>query len=347
MTMRHWMILAATLSATGLLSTGPEPAGTPTGPKIDALLAMPDEMWERNGAKKFDRAFAELAKTTASAIAHALPRLGFPDVLAPGMKIPSDAPAASLMLFWPCETRALQRPRLVVLELIDNHIAVDGLGWRAVVIYLGETRMKITHGASIDDVIRFLSDLRVQRQGETTVPGPLDEKKLEFALWMAEHEPEPGSLRAMVDDAIGYGLATQRVPTLEIGEHLPTRITGVLCESYDVPDALTVLPEPEPIWRALGSRSKTNNTLVEATAQHMRRLTDGFNALGHAAAGAARIADDIPARAAEPYRPMHAPPRKAAYVPFYTPEEQEEHAARAKAKKAKRKSARAAKRRNR
>jgi len=338
MTMRHRMILAATLSATGLLSTGPEPAGTPTGPKIDALLAMPDEMWERNGAKKFDRAFAELAKTTASAIAHALPRLGFPDVLAPGMKIPSDAPAASLMLFWPCETRALQRPRLVVLELIDNHIAVDGLGWRAVVIHVGETRMKITHGASIDDVIRFLSDLRVQRQGETTVPGPLDEK-LEFALWMAEHEPEPGSLRAMVDDAIGYGLATQRVPTLEIGEHLPTRITGVLCESYDVPDALTVLPEPPAVWRQ-------GNSLGKTTADP-QRLTDGFNALGHAAAGAARIADDIPARAAEPYRPMHAPPRKAAYVPFYTPEEQEEHAARAKAKKAKRKSARAAKRRNR
>ena len=92
-------------------------------------------------------------------------------------------------------------------------------------------------------------------------------------------------------------------------------------------------------------RAHQGNALGKTTAD-LRRLTDGFTALGNAAAGASRIADDIPARAAEPYKPVF-PARKTPYIPFYTDAELAERHAQAKAKKAKRKSAQASKRRNR
>ncbi len=147
---------------------------------------------------------------------------------------------------------------------------------------------------------------------------------------------------------------------IEICEHLPIQITHVLRESHDVPDALTVLPEPPAMWRQGNSFGKTSvdtRILLDGITSErpINVTTEGLRAFGMEASRASeavrrfseRMADDIPARATEPYRPVHAPPRKAAYVPFYTPEEQAERIAQAKAKKAKRKSAQAAKRRNR
>lgn len=175
-------------------------------------------------------------------------------------------------------------------------------------------------------------------------------------LWIAEHGgASEAVLRKVLDDA--YGITTRGV---EIGEHLPTQITHALRESHDVPDALTVLPDPPAVWRqgnTLGKTSVDMRELLDGITNE-RRITstaDGMLAFGVEASRASeavrrfseRMADDIPARATEPYRPAHAPPRKVAYVPFYTPEEQAARAAQAKAKKAKRKSAQAAKRRNR
>jgi hypothetical protein len=141
---------------------------------------------------------------------------------------------------------------------------------------------------------------------------------------------------------------------IEIGEHLPTQITHALRESHDV------LPDPPAVWRQGNTLGKTSVDMRElldgiTSERQIGSTADGMRAFGMEASRASeavrrfseRMADDIPARATEPYRPAHAPPRKVAYVPFYTPEEQAERAARAKAKKAKRKSAQAAKRRNR
>ena len=176
-------------------------------------------------------------------------------------------------------------------------------------------------------------------------------------LWIAEHGGASEEvLRKVLEDA--YGVKTRGV---EIGEHLPSQITQMLRETYDAPDVLT-LPESSAHFATLRVDGADRYHLhgdpkqVEAdghqgnpfgkTTADLRRLTEGFNALGNAAAGASRIADDIPARAAEPYKPVF-PARKTPYIPFYTPAELEERRAQAKAKKAKRKSAQASKRRNR
>ena len=212
----------------------------------------------------------------------------------------------------------------------------------------------------------FMEDERPQRPPPPPKPPPPEPDDRDPAapavdpvryleLWIAEHGgASEAVLRKVLDDA--YGITTRGV---EIGEHLPTRITGVLRESHDVPDALTVLPEPPAVWHQGNSLGKTSvdmrNLLDGITSERQIKSTaDGMRAFGVETSRASeavwrfseRIADDIPARAAEPYKPAF-PPRKVTYVPFYTPEEQAERAAQAKAKKAKHKHAQAAKRRNR
>jgi len=213
----------------------------------------------------------------------------------------------------------------------------------------------------------FMEDERPQRPPPPPKPPPPEPDDRDPAapavdpvryleLWIAEHGgASEAVLRKVLDDA--YGITTRGI---EIGEHLPTQITRALRESYDVPDGLTVLPEPPAVWRQGNSLGKTSvdmrNLLDGITSERRINVTtEGLRAFGVEASRASeavrrfseRMAEDIPTRAAEPYKPAHASPRKVAYVPFYTPAEQAEHIARAKAKKAKRKSAQASKRRNR
>ena len=180
-------------------------------------------------------------------------------------------------------------------------------------------------------------------------------------------------LEAVLEDALSYGLATQRVPVIdldklttrgiEIGEHLPTRITGVLRETYDTPDNLTLLESSAHVatvrftgadrYRLHGDFKQVEYDVHQGnpfgkTTADLRRLTEGFTALGNATLERPpRVEYEIPERAHEVDKAVRPAPWGPTYAPFYTPAELAARRVQAKAKKAKRKSAQASKRRNR
>ena len=130
-------------------------------------------------------------------------------------------------------------------------------------------------------------------------------------------------LERALKDALGHGMATQRFCGIEIGDHLPTRITGVLRETYDTPDNLT-LPEPSAHLVTLRVDGADRYRLPGTIVDRLDDIPDALrahqgNALGKTTADLRRLTDA----------------------------ELAERRAQARAKKAKRKSAQASKRRNR